>query len=367
MRIEAVRVDELGVTEIARWRGLQRSHPSLANPHFSPDYAQIMARVRPDARVAVLEDCRGIQGFFAVQQQSQFGSAAMPLGAPVGDYQGIVGSDSVDVSVADLCKALRVGRLDYSRALSDQSAFAAHALGAEETWIADVSCGSAAYFANLKARRPQFLYQLARTRRKLVREHGEVVFGAGSNNAGHLETLIGWKEGQLSRTRQPAVWRSRWVRESLSVSIACGNEHFSGILFTLAVGDRLIAANLCFRGSEGLHGVLMAHDSAFDAFSPGLQLLREVLDWAAVHGLREVDFGTGEQMYKRQFGTHRRGVVWGWAGPPSLASWSRSSQYALRAHIERIPHKWIAALPGRAMRRMDVYRGLSAPRADRRN
>lgn len=364
MRIEAVAVRELGDAEVARWRALQASHPSLANPHFSPDYAQLMARVRPDARVAILEDSAGIQGFFAVQWQHRVGSAAMPLGAPVGDYQGIVG-DAHGVSVAGLCKALRVGRLDFSRALAHQSMFSDRSKGGEETWIADVSAGSVVYFAQLKARRPQFLYQLARTRRKLARERGEVSFAANSSDVAHLETMLRWKEAQLARTRQPAVWRTPWVRRSLIDSLSSGNEHFSGVLFTLTVDDHLIAGNLCFRGAEGLHGVLMAHDPSFDAFSPGLQLLREILEWAAQRGLREVDFGTGEQMYKRQFGTHRRGVVWGWDGPPSLASWSRSSQYALRAQIERLPNKWVAALPGRAMRRMDVYRGLSAPRAVR--
>lgn len=363
MRIEAVPVRELGAVEIARWRSLQRSCPALSNPHFSPDYALLMARVRPDARVAVLEDSGGLQGFFAVQRQRPASSAAMPLGAPVGDYQGIVGAPELEVSLPDLCKALKIGRLDFSRALADQPTFATHAKGAEETWIADVSVGSDAYFANIKARRPQFLYQLGRTRRKLVRELGDVIFSPCSTNLAHLETMLTWKEQQLARTGQPAVWRVAWVRESIEGAMQCTDDAFAGSLFTLTLGDRLIAGNLCLRGPNGLHGVVMSHDPEFEPFSPGLQLLRDILDWAATRGLREVDFGTGEQMYKRQFGSHRRGVVWGWAGTPSMASWSRSAQYALRAQIERVPNKWIANLPGRAMRRMDVYRGLVAPRA----
>jgi CelD/BcsL family acetyltransferase involved in cellulose biosynthesis len=363
VRIEAAPVLELGPTEIARWRTLQRCHASLANPHFSPDYALLMASVRPDARVAVIEDSAGVQGFFAVQRQRPTSSAAMPLGAPIGDYQGIVGSPNLEVSLPDICKALGIGRLDYARALADQQTFARHAKGAEETWIADVSAGSTKYFADIKARRSQFLYQLGRTRRKLTRERGEAVFTPCSNDAQHLETLLCWKEQQLLRTGQPPVWRVGWVREAITGAMACTDDAFAGVLFTLTADGRLIAANLCLRGHEGLHGVVMAHDSEFDAFSPGLQLLRDILDWAATRGLREVDFGTGEQMYKRQFGTHRRGVVWGWAGTPSLASWSRSAQYALRTQVERIPNKWIANLPGRVMRRMDVYRGLVAPRA----
>jgi hypothetical protein len=39
----------------------------------------------------------------------------------------------------------------------------------------------------------------------------------------------------------------------------------------------------------------------------------------------------------------------------------KASQHAFRSQVERIPNPWIAALPGRIMRRLDVYRGLATP------
>jgi CelD/BcsL family acetyltransferase involved in cellulose biosynthesis len=232
----------------------------------------------------------------------------MPLGAPIGDYQGVVGTLAFDAPLSELCRALGAGRLDFSRALADQPIFSNHAKGSEASWIADIGQGSAAYFAGLKVRRPQFLYQLARTRRKIGRERGELAFAPASRNKTHLAALLKWKSQTLMRSRQPAVWDVPWVRQSIMESFDCDDPAFSGILFTLTIGDRLVAANFCFRSHNILHGVIMAHDHEFDACSPGLQLVRAILEWAAERGFREYDFGTGEQMYKRQFGTHRLGL-----------------------------------------------------------
>jgi hypothetical protein len=44
------------------------------------------------------------------------------------------------------------------------------------------------------------------------------------------------------------------------------------------------------------------------------------------------------------------------------ASWSgavRRTAHALRAHIERLPQPRLAALPGKAMRRLDLVRALA--------
>ena len=145
-------------------------------------------------------------------------------------------------------------------------------------------------------------------------------------------------------------------------SWAAPDPSFGGLLFTLSCGERLIAANYCLHSARVIHGVLMAHDSEFDAYSPGLQLMRHLLEWAADNAYQSVDFGIGDQLYKRQFGTHQ-----GWAGTPSFASFARASQYAIRGQMEKIPNPWIASLPGRAMRRLDVYRGLSTAGAPRRS
>lgn len=359
MRIEVVAPHELGFPEVERWRALQDLNPELRGAFLAPEFAQLIGGVRRDARVAVMSDGGGVIGFFAVQRPSA--SVAVPLGAPISDLHGIVGARDIDVDLPALCRALAVGRVDFSHVPSDQAPFRKFALGAVHDWVADLSVGSGPYFSAIKKRRPQFLYQLSRTRRKLEREHGLLEFTPNSTRRDHLETLLSWKDEQLKRSRQPAVWRVRWVREAIERSFAQTDGDFGGRLFTLTLGGRLIAANYCLASRNALQGMLMAHDGAYSAYSPGLQLIRQVLQWAGDAGFAEFAFGLGDQLYKRQLSTGQRELVWGWAGKPSLAHAARAAQYAVRHQIERVPNLWIASLPGRAMRRLDVYRSLLAP------
>jgi hypothetical protein len=69
MKITVVHPDELGQSELARWRSIQRATPSLANPFLSPEFTVAVGRVRSRARVAVLFDGPEIVGFFPFERR----------------------------------------------------------------------------------------------------------------------------------------------------------------------------------------------------------------------------------------------------------------------------------------------------------
>jgi CelD/BcsL family acetyltransferase involved in cellulose biosynthesis len=64
VKVSVVCPHELGAAKINAWRAMQRSAPDLMNPFLSPGFTLAVARVRPDTRVAVLEDGADIVGFF---------------------------------------------------------------------------------------------------------------------------------------------------------------------------------------------------------------------------------------------------------------------------------------------------------------
>jgi CelD/BcsL family acetyltransferase involved in cellulose biosynthesis len=170
--------------------------------------------------------------------------------------------------------------------------------------------------------------------------------------------MVAWKNDQLARTGQPRTWATPWVRAALDACFDLRAPQFGGALFTMHAEDRLAAAAFCLRSEGVLHLWLLGHDSAFDACSPGVQLVRWIVGWAGDNGVAEVDFGVGDYQYKRQLSTTQRmlerGVIAG-------ATWSgamRRAEHAVRARIERLPHAHFAALPGKAMRRMDLMRAL---------
>lgn len=348
MRLKTVHPKELGPAEIDCWRAHQRARAELRSPYLTPEWAQLIGSVRDDARVCIIDDGAG---FLGVQRVSRF--AAMGLGAPIADYQGIVGTS--DVNQAALCRALQVGRIDLNHV---PAGLFAKPAGAEGSWIAETAGGRDLYEAALKQRRSEFVRQTDKKARKFEREHGGVEFRANSSERADFETLISWKNDQLTRTGQPQVWAAPWVRRALDACFEANTPHFSGMLFTMHAEERLAAAAFCLRSEGVLHLWLLGHDNAYDAFSPGVQLTRWAIGWAAEIGIAEVDFGCGDYQYKRQLSTTQRMLDRGVIGGASWSASVRRAEHAVRARMERLPQQRLAALPGKAMRRLDLMRAL---------
>lgn len=353
MRIKTIHPRELGEGHVALWRAHQHANPALQSPYLTPEWARLIGQVREDARVCVIEDG---EGFFGAQRLSRF--TAMGLGAPIADYQGIVGRSGLAIASADLCRALHVGRIDLTHAPAGATPLT---IGGEDgSWLAEISGGRDLYEAALRQRRTDFVRQMDKKARKLERECGHIEFRAASAERANFETLAAWKNAQLMRSGQPQIWAAPWVRRTLDACFETRERGFGGALFTLSAEGRLAAAAFCLRSHRVLHLWLLAHEQAFDAYSPGVQLVRKIVGWAGDNGLREVDFGPGDYQFKRQLSTGQRMLQRGVVAGASFAGALRRAEYALRAQIERLPQQQIAALPGKAMRKLDLMRALHA-------
>lgn len=353
MRLETIHPKELGADQIARWRAHQAADLSLQSPHLSPEWAQLIGAVRDDARVCIMNDG---EGFFAAQRLSRF--AAMGAGAPIADYQAVVGDPELKVDAAALCRALKVGRIDLTH--TPAGATPISVAGSHGAWIAETSSGRDLYEAALKARRGEFVRQTDKKARKFERERGPLTFRAHSTERADFDTLMAWKDAQLQRSGQPRIWATPWVADALERCFESRTPQFGGVLFTLSIDENLIAAAFCLRSAKALNVWILAHDNAFDSYSPGVLLARWAIGWAGEQGIAEVDFGPGDYQFKRQLATKQRTLHYGVIAGPSLSGATRRAEYALRAQVERLPQAQLAALPGKAMRRLDLMRALAA-------
>lgn len=355
MRLETVHPRELSASDAALWRAHQMTDPALRSPYLTPDWAKLMGEVRDDARVCVIQDGAG---FFGVQRLSRF--AAMGLGAPIADYQGVVGLPDLAVNRADLCRSLQVGRIDITHAPAGQSLLKGAVAGQDGSWIANVAGGRDLYEAALKERRSEFVRQTDKKRRKLEREHGDIEFRAQSSERADFETLLAWKNAQLKRTGQPEIWGAPWVSQALNASFETRDTQFGGALFTLSIKGQLAACAFCLRSARVLHFWIVAHDNAYDNYSPGVQLARWIMGWAGDNGIAEIDFGPGDYQYKRQLSTGQRMLERGVVAGNSWSAAVRRAENAVRARMEKLPQPRLAELPGKAMRRLDLMRALHA-------
>ena len=67
LKVDLIRADELGETEVALWRQFVQSDSLYETPFFWPEFTQIAGRVVPGARVAILHREGEIVGFFPHQ------------------------------------------------------------------------------------------------------------------------------------------------------------------------------------------------------------------------------------------------------------------------------------------------------------
>ena len=359
MRLEIVAPLELAADDAAAWRALQAASPALDSPYLAPDWPCALARAGgPDAaraRIVVVREGHEAAGFMAARVGP---FTAGPCGAPLCDVQGLVARRDIRVDPVEVARALGVGRLDLFNLAPPHGAFAAFVRGTAETLRIDLSDGFDAYAAGRRATGSDILQDVAKKRRKLEREHGPATFTALSASAADLETLLDWKRSQYRATGQTDIFDAGWPMTLLRQLHASPDAAFGGRLFTLHAGGELAAAHYALRGGRVLHAWFIAHAAAFARYSPGLLLIADILRWAEGAGVTAMDLGPGDYRFKQSLANVRTPLGHGFVGRAHPASAVRGAAYALRAAAEaRDLGRW-SALPGKAMRRIDLVRSL---------
>jgi CelD/BcsL family acetyltransferase involved in cellulose biosynthesis len=355
LRIETAQIQDLGAGELATWRALQLAADSTCDPFFAPEWAQIIAAERRDARVAVLEDGGRVVGFLPIQRGSAF--TAMGLGAPICDYDGLIASPNADIDLSALPRALKVDRIDFCHLPAEDPRYGAVLQVREEVLQADLTQWSS-FVAARKAEGSSTLRNLDKKRRKFDREHGELTFEAFTKDREAFDLMLSWKQDQFARTGRPDVLAKPWCRAAHERALDASHEGMSGQMFTLRAGGRVVAALLALQGVDRLHAWMIAHDPEFGAYSPGAMVWHAMVEAAAAKGLVLLDFGCGDYPYKRFYATKTAHVGGGFVAKPSASAMVRSGLFAARRLMEKAPNAALAALPGKAMRRLDLYRAL---------
>jgi CelD/BcsL family acetyltransferase involved in cellulose biosynthesis len=361
VNIEVMRPRDLTDPLIGRWTQFQTLDSGFDNPFLSPFWAQAVERAQtrpgredPGLRVAIFNDGAGPDGFFAARAR---GGAAMPAGAPMSDYQGVIGRRDLAVDPKALVKALGVTRLDFNHMLSSQAAFSPYMRGRDLSWIVDVTGGYDAYERNTRER-CGVIKDTDRKRRKVEREVGPCRFTAISQSRTDFAKLIQLKRNQMRETGQTDIFGAGWTLRLVEELFERRDPNFGGALFTLHIGDQLAAAHFHLCGGATVHGWLIAHTPEFERYSPGILLFQDILKWMDGGPFQRLDLGCGGYRFKRELSNVQQETGYGFVGAPSAATLARTVAYSLRQTAEGLPLGPVSRLPGKAMRRLDLLRAL---------
>lgn len=363
MQIDVVRPRDLSGEDIAAWVALQ-GHGVLRTPFLSPHWARaVEASGGPDAEralVAVVRDDGVAKGFLPVRAGRITG---LPVGAPLCDYQGMVASDDIAIEPRRMVAALGLQRIDFTGLLAEAPALSGIVRGRCVSHVLDLAGGFDAYAAGRQSAGTDILKDCAKKRRKMEREVGEVVFTAESASLPDFEALVAWKQAQYAETGQTDVLARSWTLRLLRSLWEARDPDLRGVLFTLHAGGKLAAAHYALVTPSVAHAWFIAHDCDLQRYSPGVILITEVARWAAGKGLAELDLGPGDYRFKISLANRQRAVGHGYVGRMAPATLVRAAQYRVRQAAEALPLGWWSELPGKAMRRMDVWRALGAASA----
>jgi len=344
---------------VAHWRALQAADIALDSPFLAPEWPQAVERAQGPAdrgaRVAVLYDEGRAKGYMALRKGPFTG---MACGAPLCDYQGAVTEPGVTFDPRLVVRALGVGRFDFSHMLACQPAFQPFAHGGDISWIVSAPDGYEAYAAGRKADGVGIIKDLDKKRRKAEREVGPLDFQAHSHSTTDFEQLFAWKRAQYRATNQTDIFAAGWPMALMRELFASRQPEFGGVLFTLHMQGQLAAAHFHLRGERTIHAWMIAHDEAFERYSPGLLLFQDILRWMDGSPYHRLDLGQGDYRFKRELANVQQPLNHGFVGAPSAAALMRGAEYTVRRAAEALPLGRMSALPGKAMRRLDLLRGL---------
>lgn len=364
MDFEICRPSALTPQDLASWRALQHADAALGTPFLDPGWALAVERAQAgmdDAggrgvQVVTLRDGGRAVGFLSARVGRW---AAMPAGSAMNDYQGLVGEAGLVFDPRRLVQALGVPRLDFTHVLGEQAWFDPFVRGMQTSYRVEAPDGYAAYAESHRAAAGTGVFKdIDKRRRKAERELGPVILSGGSASRDDFETLVAWKRRQYREAGQTDIFEAPWTGALLRDLFESPDPDFGGALFTLHIGGRLAAAQFNLRGREVLHAWIIAHDETIERYSPGLILFGEVLRWMDQTPFRTLDLGSGDYRFKLQLSNAQQQVAHGFVGRPSPATLLRSAEYRLRDTAERLPLGRVSALPGKAMRRLDLWRGL---------
>ncbi|WP_399887422.1 GNAT family N-acetyltransferase [Streptomyces sp. BBFR51] len=294
--MRVLRPEELGEGERAHWRELRARSTAPRNPFMEPEFTDVVGRVRPRARVAVVHDGGEAAGFLPYERGPLGQGRAIGLG--VSDCQGAVLRQDLTPNLRELLRACSLSSFAFDNLEAQQGLFVPHAADEHTTYVIDVEKGYEAYEDVLRDRSPKFLKTTLAKERRLGRQAGDVRFVFDERAPAALRTLMEWKSAQYRRTGRRDRFAQEWITRLVTRLAETRAPQCTGTLSVLYAGGRPVAAHFGLRSAKVLACWFPAYDPDFAKYSPGLVLHLRMAEAAAAEGIGLLDLGRGPAEYK---------------------------------------------------------------------
>lgn len=334
---------------VARWDALQRGNPTLASPYFRPEFTQVVAEVRDDVEVAVIEEGGVPQAFFPYQR-GRFG-AAQPVVGRLSDFHGYIAAPGFELDPRELLRKCGLRSWRFDHLIPEQDCFMPFVYEQSSSPYLDLSRG----FAHYEADRNAANSELGTTKRKLgklAREVGPLRLEWNYRNTEDLRTVQRWKSEQYTRTGIADLFTFPWIRSFFDRLLLREEDSLAGQFCGLYAGDRLVAGHLGMSSHNIMHWWFPAYDREYGRYSPGMALIYLMSQQANEHGITRIDLGKGDEGYKFRIASQVDQVSEGCVDVLRTTMMLRRSWRTAREWVRNSPLDSTARMPFRLFRRL---------------
>jgi CelD/BcsL family acetyltransferase involved in cellulose biosynthesis len=297
LRFDTMPFDTLWPAEIDAWHRMREANPSLDSPYFHPGFAAVVHASGHTVHVVVGRD--GDDGVRALLPVHRDGSSFRPVGWPGADFQGPILTPGTTLNPLDLIGD-GVRSYEFDHLVDGYADFAPWIDTTRPSPYVDTTGGLVGYLGRASGSGKDNMGQARRRAAKATRAYGAVRFEADVVDETALRRVIELKRAQYEATGARDYFAEPYRVDLLTRLLRTRGTEFAGILSTLYVGPHLFAAHFGMRAGGVLHWWFPVYDPQFSAFSPGWMLLRELVEASPALGIVRIDFGRGDDEYKRR-------------------------------------------------------------------
>jgi CelD/BcsL family acetyltransferase involved in cellulose biosynthesis len=299
MKITIIKGEELSIDLCDKWLEIQKDNCIFHSPFLSPYYINLVAKVKKDVYVAIIEENNEIVGFFPFQKdENRFG---MPVGKGVTDYQGVILKQLVSLNAIELISKCNLNTWEFDHLITSQNIFELYYTRETISPLIDLSNGYEVYKKERIESGTKQISQIEKQLRKIENEIGSIMFKTEVDDFDLLQKLINWKSAQFKQTGAFDDFSLKWVRELYErIFYFEKKNEFKKLLSTFYINDDPIAIELGLVYKNIDHGWCSAYNKSYSKYSPGLILQLKIIEIANQIGITIIDLGKGTYLYKKR-------------------------------------------------------------------
>jgi CelD/BcsL family acetyltransferase involved in cellulose biosynthesis len=299
VRVDVIDVNAMSEELAGRWRALQSLTPDFGSPLVGPDFAKLVARNRPDAKVAIGYEGGKPIAFFAFHPARN--GYVRGIGSPFCDYQAIVTDPDANIVGEAFLRAAGISSIVFSSLMDPHNQFNKAPLHVVESHRIDCKGNGPAFFEVIRGNNPKWAKNLRRLGHKMERELGPVRMVGNDTSRATFDAMMAIKVAQYHHTGVTNVLRPAWVVNMMRELFELGDPDFGGCLISLYAGEKFVAGHFGVRQGDWYHPWIASSCPKSHAYSPGIVFLGEAIRKSQDFGIRVIDLSSGSDHYKSQF------------------------------------------------------------------